>query len=67
MIADDQEPKVMLERIARFQARVARLRHTQTNPANHRAAVCGLLAGVDRMRLELREYLSPHPADAAAV
>ncbi len=57
----------MLERIARFQARVARLRHTQTNPANHRAAVCGLLAGVDRMRLELREYLSPHPADAAAV
>lgn len=67
MIANDQELKVTLDRIAQFQAQVAYLRHAETNPANYRAAVSGYLAEVDRMQLEVREYLCLHPADTAAV
>jgi hypothetical protein len=66
MIASDQELKVTLDRIARFQAQVAHLRQTETNPANYRAAASGFLAEIDRMQLEVREYLSLHPAEVAA-
>jgi hypothetical protein len=67
MIANDQELKVALERIAQFQAQVARLRNMETNPANYRAAVSGYLAEIDRMQLEVREYLSLHPREATTV
>ena len=66
MIANDQELKVTLERIAQFQAQVAHLRNTETNPANYRA-VSGFLAEMDRMQLEVREYLSVHPRELTAV
>jgi hypothetical protein len=67
MIANDQELKVTLERIAQFQAQVAHLRSTETNPANYRAAVSGYLTEIDRMQLEVREYLSLHPGEVTAV
>jgi hypothetical protein len=67
MIANDQELKVTLERIAQFQTQVAHLRNTETNPANYRAAVSGYLAEIDRMQLEVREYLSLHPREVTAV
>lgn len=63
MIANDQELEVTLERIARFQAQVAHLRKTEINPGNYRAAVSGFLAEIDRMQLEVREYLSLHPRE----
>jgi hypothetical protein len=63
MIADDRELKVTLERIAGFQAQVAHLRNTEPNPENYRAAVSGYLAEIDRMQLEVREYLSLHPRE----
>ena len=63
MITDDQQLTVTLERIARFQAQVARLRKVETNPANYHAAVSGFLSEIDRMQLEVREYLSLHPAE----
>lgn len=63
MIANDQELKVTLDRIARFQTQVAHLRNTESIPANYRAAVSGFLAEIDRMQLEVREYLSLHPND----
>jgi len=63
MIADDQELKVTLDRIADFQAQVAHLRNTESNPVNYRAAVSGFLAEIDRMQLEVREYLSFHPRE----
>lgn len=66
MIANDQELKVTVERIARFQAQVAYLRKTETDPANYHAAVSGFLAEIDRMQLEVREYLSLHPTELAA-
>jgi hypothetical protein len=67
MIANDQELKVTLERIAQFQTQVAHLRNTEANPANYRAAVSGYLTEVDRMQLEVREYLSLHPRELIAV
>ncbi|HTS54184.1 MAG TPA: hypothetical protein VMH26_12995 [Burkholderiales bacterium] len=67
MIANDEELKVTLERIAQFQAQVAHLRNAETNPTNYRAAVSGYLTEIDRMQLEVREYLSLHPGEVTAV
>ncbi len=66
MIASDHELQVTLERIARFQAQVAHLRQVETNPANYHAAASGFLAEIDRMQLDVREYLSTHPAEFEA-
>ena len=63
MIATDAELQMMLERIRHFQEQVAHLRVAETNPANFRLSVSGFLAEIDRMQLEVREYLSLHPAD----
>jgi hypothetical protein len=66
MIANDKELKVTLERIARFQEQVAHLRCVETNPENYHGAVSGFLAEIDRMQLEVREYLSIHPGEVAS-
>ena len=63
MIANDQELKVTLDRIAQFQAQVAHLRNTESSPVNYRGTVSGFLAEIDRMQLEVREYLSLHPRE----
>ena len=67
MIANDEELKVTLKRIAQFQGQVAHLRNKETNAANYRAAVSGYLTEIDRMQLEVREYLSLHPREVTAV
>ncbi len=64
MIANDQELQTTLERIAWFQNQVAHLRKTETNPVNYRAAVSGFLAEIDRMQLEVRDYLSFLPTES---
>ena len=66
MIANDRELETTLERIRRFQAQVAHLRRVETNPVNYRLSASGFLAEIDRMQLEVREYLSLHPAELAA-
>jgi hypothetical protein len=58
MIRNDQELQVTLERIAHFHRQLAHLRHVETNPANFRLSAEGFLTEVDRMNLEVREYLS---------
>ena len=65
MITNDRELQTTLDRIAWFHQQVAHLRRTETNPVNYRAAVAGFLAEVDRMQLEVREYYSALPAEAA--
>lgn len=67
MIANDQEFQTTLERIERFQRQLAHLRQVEKNPANYRASASGFLAEIDRMQLEIREYLSFHPAELFAV
>ncbi len=63
MIANDEELSISLQRIAHLQEQVAHLRNVETNPANYHAAVSGFLAEIDRMQLEVREYLSIHPTE----
>jgi hypothetical protein len=65
MIENDQQLQTTLERIAWFQNQVTHLRKTETNPGNYRAAVSGFLAEIDRMQLEVREYLSFLPPEGA--
>jgi hypothetical protein len=67
MIANDQELQVTLERITRFQTQLAHLRNVESNPANYHAAASGFLSEIDRMQLEVRDYLSIHPAELEAV
>lgn len=59
MIRNDQELQTMKERIAYFQQQVETLRRNETNADNYRASAGGFLAEIDRMNLEIREYLSP--------
>ena len=63
MIANDEQLQVTLERIAWFQKQVALLRKTETNSVNFKASVSGFLAEIDRMQLEVREYLSILPSE----
>jgi hypothetical protein len=65
MIANDRELQTTLDRIAWFQQQVAQLRKTESNPVNYRAAVSGFLAEIDRMQLEVREYLRFLPGERA--
>jgi hypothetical protein len=66
MIANDTELQVTLERIARMHAQVAHLRKVEANPINYHASASGFIAEIDRMQLEVREYLSLHPAEVQA-
>ena len=63
MIGNEQELQVTQERIAHFQAQLAHLRRTESSPANYHAAASGFLAEIDRMHLEVRDFLGTHPAE----
>jgi hypothetical protein len=63
MIENDKKFNAMLDRIAQFQRQVAHLRTVENNSANYHAAVNGFLTEIDRMQLEVREFLSTHPAE----
>jgi len=66
MIVDDRELHATLERIQQLQNQVAYLRQVETNPANYHLSASGFLSEIDRMQLEVREYLSLHPGDLKA-
>lgn len=66
MITNDQELAATEERRRHFQAQLLRLRKVETNPENYRLSASGFLAELDRMQLEVREYLALHPTELAA-
>lgn len=66
MIRNDRELEVTLERIEYFQRQVTHLRRVETNPANYRLSVSGYLTELDRMNLEVRDYLWLHPGEIAS-
>lgn len=66
MIQNDNELQVMLERIRRLQDQLSELRRVETNPINHRLSSSGFIAELDRMQLEVREYLASPQQLAAA-
>lgn len=59
----DREYRTTLERVAQFQRQIEYLRKTETNPHNYRLSASGYLSELDRMLLEVREYLWSHPAE----
>ena len=65
MINNEQEYKTTLERIAHCQKQIEHLRKTETNSETYRLSVSGFLAELDRMNLEVREYLWSHPSQLA--
>ncbi len=66
MIGNDRELTVTLERISKFQRQLSVLRKSEDDPGNYHASASGFLAEIDRMQLEVREYLSLHPAELAS-
>ena len=67
MIQNEQEYRTALQRIERFQRQIEQLRKTETNPHNYRLSAGGYLTELDRMQLEVREYLWSHPAERTGV
>ncbi len=65
MIKNDQELEVTLDRIRQFQSQVTALRKAEKNIENYRLATSGFLAELDRMQLEVRDYLWLHPVELA--
>lgn len=63
MISNDQQLETTWERIRQFQRMVVQVRATESNPENYRLSAGGFLAEIDRMTLEMREYLWSHPAE----
>lgn len=63
MIQNNQELEATLTRIKYFQKQIEKIREVETNPQNYRFSVGGFLAEIDRMNLEVREYLSIHPSE----
>ena len=63
MIQNNQEFEATLERIEHFQKIVEKLKAFETNPRNYELSAGGFLAEIDRMHLELVEYLSTHPSE----
>jgi len=58
VIKNDRELSTTLERIRHMQDQLALLRTTETNATNYRLSASGFIADIDRMQLDVREYLS---------
>jgi hypothetical protein len=63
MIQNNLELEATIDRIRYFQQQLEKLREVETNPRNYRLAGGGYLSEIDRMNLEIREYLSLHPSE----
>lgn len=66
MITTDNELQTTIQRINWMQGQLTHLRQVETNPTNYHASAAGFIAEIDRMQLEVREYLSTHPTETAA-
>ena len=63
MIQSDKQLQVTLERLERFRQQTAALRQKETDPENYHLAISGYLSEIDRMNLEIREYLALLPSE----
>ena len=63
MIQNDEELEATKARLRYFQDQVEKLRQVEINPQNYRLSAGGYLAEIDRMNLEVREYLLLHPSE----
>ena len=63
MIQNDAELQATQERIGRFQQQLAHLRKVESNPTAFRLSASGFIAEIDRMQLDVREYLGSLPSE----
>ncbi len=63
MIKNDVELKVTQERINHFWKMVEAIRQTEKKPSNYRDSAGGFLAEIEKMNMEVHEYLSIHPSE----
>lgn len=63
MIKNDAELHATKERINLFWQMIDAIRKTEKNTENYRSSAGGFLAEIDKMNLEVREYLSLHPSE----
>jgi hypothetical protein len=66
MINNDHELEVTQERSRKFERQVAQIRKTETNAENFHMPAAAFLAEIDRMNLEIRDYLWSLPAEHPA-
>ena len=66
MIKNDTELETTQERIRQLERQVAQIRKTETNGENYRMSAAGYLAEIDRMNLEIRDYLWSMPTEPSA-
>ena len=64
MISHDSKLQATLERVRQFQFQVANLLRVESSLENYRLSASGYLADLDRMTLEVRDYLWSHPTKA---
>ena len=62
MISNDHELEMTQERIRRFEQQAAQIRKVESGGDNYRMSAAGFLAEIDRMNLEIRDYLWSDPA-----
>ena len=62
MISNDRELEITQARICQFEQQVAQIRKVETSSENYRTSAAGYLAEIDRMNLEIRDYLWSDPA-----
>ena len=60
---DYRELEITQDRIRQFERQVAQIRKTETNGENYRMSAAGFLADIDRMNLEIRDYLWSLPTE----
>ena len=63
MTKNTQEFESTLDCIERFQKQVEKLQEVETNPHNYKLSANGFLSEIDRMNLEVTEYLSTRPSE----
>src|SRR5947207_10752619 len=66
MIKNDKELEITQERVRQFERQVAQIRKTETDGENYRMSAAGYLAEIDRMNLEIRDYLWSTPTEQSA-
>ena len=62
MIENDEQLDAMQERIRHFERQIAQIRKTATDAENYQMSARGFLTEIDRMNLEIRDYLWSLPA-----
>ncbi|MCX8089583.1 MAG: hypothetical protein N3I86_01395 [Verrucomicrobiae bacterium] len=63
MIKNDRELEVTQERVRQLERLVAQIRKVETDPESYRLSAGGFLAEIDRMNLEIRDYLWSLPTE----